>query len=83
VSTIICCDNSVARFGFGDSFLFQLILAKKGHKLILASGSTVKKITKIVKPLFVFYGGKNIVAATLTHCNKKDMNRSPLMSGFI
>jgi hypothetical protein len=35
--------------------------AKKGHKLILASGEA------FAKPLVCCYGGKNIVAATLTH----------------
>jgi hypothetical protein len=83
VSTIICSDNSVARFGFGDFFLFQLILAKKGHQLILASGNTVNKNNKICEAFVYFLWRENIVATTLTDCNKKDMNRSPLMSGFI
>jgi hypothetical protein len=80
--TIIFC----TRFCFGDFNWFWHFLSKKGYKLILESGNTIKKTQQFCENMEAFvtiFGGKIIVAATLTHWNKNDNNRSSLRSGFM
>jgi hypothetical protein len=61
-------------------------VSKIGSKLILASGNTIKnkkQFCENMEAFVTFFGGRKIVAATLTHWNKNEINQSPLRSGFM
>jgi hypothetical protein len=62
---------------FSFSTAFGIFWAKKGHKLILASGKPCAAFVVLVM------AGKILLQQLFTHWNKKDTIRRGLMSGFI